>query len=71
MSPTIFAVLAAVVTLIYGYWLSRWVVKQPTGSEKMVAIASAIQTGAKAYLVRQYKTIAYIAFGLFIILVWF
>ncbi len=68
MSPTIFAVLAAVVTLIYGYWLSRWVVKQPTGSEKMVAIASAIQTGAKAYLVRQYKTIAYIAFGLFIIL---
>jgi K(+)-stimulated pyrophosphate-energized sodium pump len=64
----IFALAAAVVALAWGAFLVRWVLKQPAGEGKMVEIAKAIQEGAKAYLNRQYKTIAAIGAVIFIIL---
>ncbi len=67
-TPTVFAIVAALVTLGYGLFLVRWVFALPAGSERMQEIAAAIQAGAKAYLNRQYKTVGYIAAGLFIIL---
>jgi K(+)-stimulated pyrophosphate-energized sodium pump len=64
----IFALLAALLAVIYGLILIKMVLKMPAGNEKMQAIAKAIQEGASAYLNRQYKTIALVAVILFIII---
>ncbi len=61
-------ILPALIAIAYGGVLIRWVLKQPAGDDRMQAIARAIQDGAKAYLTRQYKTIAYVAFVVFILL---
>jgi K(+)-stimulated pyrophosphate-energized sodium pump len=61
---------AAALAVIYGLILIWQVLKKPTGSKKMQEIAGAIQEGAKAYLNRQYKTVAIIAIILAVIL-WF
>lgn len=61
---------AAVLSLAYGLFLIRNVVKQPEGNKKMVDIAKAIQDGAKAFLNRQYSTVAVVAAVLFVILLY-
>jgi K(+)-stimulated pyrophosphate-energized sodium pump len=61
-------ILPALIAVAYGAVLIRWVLKQPAGDDRMQAIARAIQDGAKAYLSRQYKTIAYVAIVVFILL---
>ena len=58
MSGLMFALVCAVIALIYGALSSRWILAQPTGNERMREIAAAVQEGAKAYLNRQYRTIA-------------
>src|SRR3990167_1551383 len=67
-TPLLFSLAAAVAALIYGGILIQLVFKKPAGSEKMKEIAAAIQTGTKAYLNRQYRTIAIIAVILFFVL---
>lgn len=69
-NQTLFAVAAAVATIAYGLLLARWVFALPQGNERMRDIASAIQAGAKAYLTRQYRTVAWIAAVLFVVLGW-
>src|SRR6266498_2735288 len=64
----LFAVMAAFVGIAYGVHLIQWILKLEEGSDKMKAIAKAIQEGANAYLNRQYTTVAYVAAGLFVIL---
>ncbi|MBI4948374.1 sodium-translocating pyrophosphatase [Candidatus Berkelbacteria bacterium] len=59
---------AGVLAVLYGLFLARWIVKQDAGSEKMQEIAKAIQTGAQAYLNRQYRTVAIVALIVFVIL---
>ena len=56
-----YALGAAILALAYGVFLIVKILKQPAGSGKMTEIASAIQAGAKAYLTRQYKTVAGVA----------
>jgi K(+)-stimulated pyrophosphate-energized sodium pump len=65
--PIILSLVGAVLAILYGIILINVVLKKSAGSEKMQEIAKAIQQGAKAYLNRQYKTIAVIAVVLFII----
>ena len=64
----LFALIAAVVAIAYGAFLISSILKKPTGNARMQEIAAAIQAGAKAYLNRQYRTIAMIAVILVIVL---
>ncbi len=69
MNPfIIFALVSSVVAILYGLFLIKLVMSKGAGDDKMKMIASAIQQGARAYLNRQYKTIAIIALVLFLII---
>jgi len=68
MTVFLYAVLPALLAIAYGAVLIRWINKQPAGDDRMKAIAKAIQEGAKAYLGRQYKTIAMVAIVVFVLL---
>ncbi|MGZ8266442.1 MAG: sodium/proton-translocating pyrophosphatase, partial [Burkholderiales bacterium] len=68
MSYLIFALACAVAALLYGAFSIKWVLSQPSGNDRMREIAAAIQTGAKAYLDRQYGTIAIVGIVLFVVL---
>ncbi|MBI3952436.1 MAG: sodium-translocating pyrophosphatase [Candidatus Doudnabacteria bacterium] len=57
----LFATVAGIAAIAYGFFISLWVLRQPAGDEKMKSIASAIQEGATAYLSRQYKTVGVVA----------
>ncbi len=64
----LFALISSVVAILYGLFLARQVIRKDAGSARMQEISGAIREGAKAYLNRQYRTIAPIAAVLFIIL---
>jgi K(+)-stimulated pyrophosphate-energized sodium pump len=54
--------------VVYGLALTRWVLSQPAGTDRMREISGAVQEGAAAYLKRQYTTIAGVAVVVFILI---
>ena len=60
-------IVAGFLAIFYGYILSKQILSSSPGNAKMQEIASAIQEGARAYLNRQYKTIAIVGFIILII----
>ncbi|MDR3326128.1 MAG: sodium-translocating pyrophosphatase [Rhodospirillaceae bacterium] len=66
----IFVLTCGVLALLYGIYAGRLVLSAPVGNSKMQEIATAIQEGARAYLNRQYSTIAVVGVGVGIILGW-
>ena len=70
MTTTLFAILASIVAITYSLILIWVISKKPQGDEKMRSIAAAIQEGARAYLVRQYKTVAVVAIIIFAAIWW-
>ena len=64
------AICAGVLAVLYGIVSMLSILKLPAGNARMQEIAAAIQAGAKAYLNRQYTTIAVVGVVLFVVL-WF
>tara|TARA_Y100000590_G_scaffold469887_1_gene660359 strand:- start:8630 stop:10735 length:2106 start_codon:yes stop_codon:yes gene_type:complete len=64
----LYTIAAGFLSIIYGYFTGKQILSSSAGNSKMQDIASAIQVGAKAYLNRQYKTIAIVGIVVLIII---
>jgi K(+)-stimulated pyrophosphate-energized sodium pump len=66
--PVVVALVCAGIAIAYGVGLTIWLLGLSPGTERMQAIAQAVQEGASAYLRRQYTTIAVVAAVLFLVI---
>ena len=64
----LYIIAAGIISIIYGFFTGRNILNSSSGNARMIEIASAIQVGARAYLNRQYKTIALVGVVVLIII---
>ncbi len=57
---------SAVLALLFGFYLRRWTLRQSPGTPAMQEVARAIQTGAYAYLRRQFWTMIWFILVIFL-----
>ena len=60
LMPTIFWIVPAsgLISILFAFFLARDIIKRPSGNPKMVEVGNIILRAAKAFLRRQYSTIA-------------
>ena len=61
-------ILSGLLSIVYGFFTGKNILNSSSGNSKMQEIASAIQVGARAYLNRQYKTIAIVGIVVLVII---
>ncbi len=61
-------IIVSILTIGFVLYLIQIIKSKPSGSEKMIAIAKAIQEGAVSYLKRQYRTMGLVSIVIFIVL---
>jgi K(+)-stimulated pyrophosphate-energized sodium pump len=65
------AVVCGFLAVLYGIVTGMQVLKQPAGNARMQDIASAVQEGARAYLLRQYTTIGVVGIVVVLLVAYF
>ncbi|MEJ2182540.1 MAG: sodium-translocating pyrophosphatase [Nitrospirota bacterium] len=70
-SIIVFALICGALGVIYALWTAAWVSKQDAGSERMREISGAVAEGARAFLAREYKTVAFAGIVIFILIIVF
>ena len=65
------AIVCGLIAVLYGVVTSRQVMSASPGNERMQDIAAAIQEGARAYLGRQYRTIAIVGVVMAVLIAYF
>ena len=64
----LFSIACSMIGIGYALFLTLWVLRRNEGNDTMKRIAHAIQEGARAYLNRQYRTVAVVAVAIFALL---